>query len=621
MAEPLKKKKKSVKFSNVDEKPKEEKPKKKKHVPELIKEVENAPVTNDLSKKKKKLRNRKKSIKSKLADVGDVITPVVEKVEFIPEHKKFSDFAIDERLLKIIGEMGWAHPTQVQESVIPLALEDKNIMARARTGSGKTAAFLIPTIAKIIKIVAGNANASGPFAIFIGPTKELVTQIFNLIAKFLEPLPYLSCLNLSELATSEKDVWEQECPSFICSTPGKMVEMLKIRSTFCQNVKTLILDEADLLLSYGYENEMITLKEHLPEQYQCIFTSATLTDDMTTLKKLFMTGPVVTIKLKEGDLPDTDQLAQYLVSCLDDEQRFTILVAMLKLKLIVGKTIIFVNSTDRCYKMMLILKAFAIRSCILNSEMPANSRCHVINQFNQGYYNVVIASDAQDAFSVQEADASQKKTGRDKEAGVGRGIDFHRVSNVVNFDFPLSCDIYIHRVGRTARGWNKGTALSFCGPEERPLLDSVQEEINTIMNKTVLKPYEIRMKEIDSFLLRTREALFKCNRGAIKHARIKEIKLELMRSEKLQSFFVNNPRERNLITVTEKPATLPVNEALLHVPDYIVPKSLRGMDYNPDKRPRLNARFRRERKTTFNQKMHKRQEMDPLRTFNPSGKA
>ena len=126
-------------------------------------------------------------------------------------------------------------------------------------------------------------------------------------------------------------------------------------------------------------------------------TSATLKDDMTTLKKLFMTGPVITIKLTEGDLPNSDQLTQYQLTCGSDEERFAILVAMYKLKLIVGRSILFVNSIDRCYKLMLILRVFGLKSCILNSAMPANSRCHVINQFNEGSYQIVIASDVSDA--------------------------------------------------------------------------------------------------------------------------------------------------------------------------------------------------------------------------------
>lgn len=254
-----------------------------------------------------------------------------------------------------------------------------------------------------------------------------------------------------------------------------------------------------------------------------------------------MTGPVVTIKLTEGDLPNTDQLTQYQLTCQSDEERFAILVAMFKLKLIVGRSIIFVNTIDRCYKLMLVLRVFGLKSCILNSAMPANSRCHVINQFNDGNYQIVIASDVSDADGTKliqqigtssaepgkEKEKGAKKSKLDKESGVSRGIDFHHVSNVVNFDFPQTTDAYIHRVGRTARGFNKGTALSFCIPSESKNLEAIQEEINQQMGRKVLQPYEFRIKELDTFLLRTREALSKCTKGVIKKARLKEIRQEV----------------------------------------------------------------------------------------------
>ncbi|VDP02498.1 unnamed protein product [Heligmosomoides polygyrus] len=473
----------------------------------------------------------------------DVVTPDVGA-------KTFSDFDIDERLLKAIGAMGWKWPTQVQESIFSLALEDKNIMARARTGSGKTGAYLIPIVHKAI----GYATVSLLF-------RSLTVN--DLLLKLLQPLPFLRSLNLADLTSDERTVWENDTANFVVSTPGKILEVLSVRKHFCADVRHLVLDEADLLLSFGYENEMSALKKHLPDKYQCILTSATITDDMSALKALFMTGPVLTLKLKEGDLPGVDQLTQYQVTCLNDEERYAILVAMFKLRLIVGKTIIFVNDTDRCYKTSLVLRSFGLKSGILNSCMPANSRFHVINQYNNGAFDIVIASDATDALHSFPSK-------RDKESGVSRGIDFHQVGNVVNLDFPTSTDNYIHRVGRTARGRNKGTALSFCTPEERPYLDTVQEEINTQMGRKVIVPYEIRINELDSFVLRVKEVLSKCGKSVIKAARMQEIKLELMRSAKLQSFFANNPREKILMETSTRPTTLAVHStAIADVPEYM----------------------------------------------------
>ncbi|KIH42439.1 DEAD/DEAH box helicase [Ancylostoma duodenale] len=306
-------------------------------------------------RKRKRLRKNKHvtvlSSKHQLENFKKAKLNVVE-----PEvgTKTFSDFDIDERILKAIGNLGWKWPTQVQESMFTLALEDKNIMARARTGSGKTGAYLIPIIHKCIAYSSDPGEPRGPSALFIAPTKELCVQINELLVKLLHPLPFLRALNLSDLNSDERSVWEHDFANFVVSTPGKILEMLSARPEFCSDVRHLVLDEADLLLSFGYEEEMNTLKKHLPPSYQCILTSATITDDMSALKSLFMTGSVFTIKLKEGDLPDVDQLTQYQITCLDDNERFAILVSMFKLRLIVGKTIIFVNDTNRCYLWVLL---------------------------------------------------------------------------------------------------------------------------------------------------------------------------------------------------------------------------------------------------------------------------
>ena len=133
---------------------------------------------------------------------------------------------------------------------------------------------------------------------------------------------------------------------------------------------------------------------------------------------------------------------------MEQEDKFVLIYGLFKLKLIQGKTIIFVNTVDKCYQMKLYLEQFGIPICVLNSELPTASRCHILAQFNKGIYDVIVASD--EKFLIDSTDT--KKREKDTESGVARGIDFQYVSNVINFDFPSDTDSYIHRVGRTARG-------------------------------------------------------------------------------------------------------------------------------------------------------------------------
>uniref|UniRef100_F1L025 RNA helicase n=1 Tax=Ascaris suum TaxID=6253 RepID=F1L025_ASCSU len=598
-----------------------------------------APDSDDgsLSERKKRSQRRcKLKRKKKCIDTSMQMNTVVQFAAGVNEFTNFDEFNLDERLLKAIGELGWEKPTQIQQTMIPLALEGKNITARARTGSGKTAAFMLPIIQKLLHLtsMSSSCTSAGPYALFIAPSRELAAQIFKLLLQLTAAFPFLLSVNFSDFDFNAEIAWLKEHPDMIVSTPSRLVDACKRKPQLCEQLRYVVLDEADLLLSYGYENDMRQLKQFLPQNYQTIFTSATLTEDISPLKKMFLNGALVTLRLKEGQLPDSDQLAQYLITCRNEEERFAVLLAMMKLKLLVGKSIIFVSNPDRCYQLGLFLQAFQIRSCILNAQMPANSRCHVVDEFNEGRYSYIIASDVSGVLAERDTQEGQwpqndeyslgiirekKKRKRfDKESGVARGIDFTHVSNVVNFDFPTSFDGYVHRVGRTARGWNKGTAISFATPNEASFVELVRHKMVSEMGRVIM-PYAIHIKELESFVLRAREALAACTRSVIREARLAEIRGEALRSKKLDGYFAENPRERTLLEHDKKLYTLSLHSpAIADVPDYMVPASLRGMNFTSNAQPigrKRRSQRQNHKRITAAQSKHRRRMEDPLRSF------
>ncbi|XP_051541464.1 probable ATP-dependent RNA helicase DDX56 [Myxocyprinus asiaticus] len=169
------------------------------------------------------------------------------------------------------------------------------------------------------------------------------------------------------------------------------------------------------------------------------------------------------------------------------------------------------------------------------------------------------------------------RQGKDKEYSVSRGIDFHNVSNVINFDFPTSVDAYIHRVGRTARADNPGTALSFISHTELHLLEEVENALTGDSTDCVLKPYGFKMEEIEGFRYRCWDAMRSVTKQAVKEARLKEIKQELLNSEILKTNFEDNPRDLQLLRHDKDLHPAVIKPHLRNVPDYLIPTALKGL--------------------------------------------
>uniref|UniRef100_F6VD80 RNA helicase n=1 Tax=Xenopus tropicalis TaxID=8364 RepID=F6VD80_XENTR len=465
---------------------------------------------------------------------------------------QFHELGLDDRLLKSIADLGWAKPTLIQEKAIPLALEGKDLLARARTGSGKTAAYSIPIIQNLLQAKMTVSEQAIRVLILV-PTKELGQQVQQMIRQLT-----VYCARDIKVAdiSGQADISAQrpilmEKPDIVVGTPSRVLTHMT-QQTICvrDTLQALVIDEADLVFSFGFEEDLKNLLCQLPKIFQSFLMSATFSEDVQALKELVLHNPV-TLKLEESQLPDSSQLTQYHIQC-EEEDKFLLLYTLLKLSLIRGKTIIFVNEVDRSYRLKLFLEQFSIPACVLNSELPIHSR------------------------------------GQDKEYGVSRGIDFQNVSTVLNFDFPQSVDSYIHRAGRTARANNPGVALTFVAHTELPLLSEVEEALGGgVPDEHVLKPYRFCMEEVEGFRYRCRDAMRSVTKQAIKEARLKEIKEELLNSEKLKTYFEDNPRDFQLLRHDKPLHPAIVKPHLKNVPEYLIPPALRAVaDIHNRKRKR-----------------------------------
>jgi len=537
------------------------------------------------------------------------------------EDKKlpFHEMGLDDRILKAIARQGWVEPTLIQERAIPLVLEGKDLLARGRTGSGKTGAFAVPLVQRLLDLKSSSESQSVR-AVVLCPSRELAAQTTSVLADLTYSCGgVVRCVDVGAKEVDQVLPQLLDLPDVLVGTPGRLATHIRDGNIdLSSSLQMLVIDEADLIFSFGFETDLRYILGKLPSIYQAILTSATLSPDVERLKKLVLHNPV-TLRLSEPDLPDPSQLTQYVIK-LEEVDKVILVYALFKLELIKGKTLMFVSSVDRCYKMKLYLEQFSIPCCVLNSELPTATRCHTVNQFNQGVYSVIVAADekllddevAGKKHHKVDKDKERSKRSKDKESGVVRGIDFQFVANVINFDFPESPESYIHRVGRTARGNQQGTALSLISGKENMLYDAVEQHLQELSpGESQIKPYQFKMEELEGFRYRAKDAWRSVTKIAVREARLKEIKQEILNSQKLKSYFEDNPRDQQLLRHDKALHTVKHQEHLKNVPEYIVPETLKkmsGMGRNKNKRK--NKKFKT--KISDAQKKFEKRKADPL---------
>lgn len=319
--------------------------------------------------------------------------------EFGAEH-------LDRRLTQALAEMGFERPTLVQSECIPLCLQGKDVLARARTGSGKTLAYAVPVVMKMLE-----AADKGPVpelgGVILVPTKELVAQVHGVVSQILRFCH--DVISVEQLVPGTKYM-KSELPNIIVTTPSSLHALLAQRSRkLASSLQMLVADEADLMFSFGYEEDMRRVCKELPSVYQAVLMSATLNSDVEELKGLMLHKPAI-LKLEEPEA--AGNLTHFYLPCKEDD-KFLILYALLKINLVQGKTLLFANSLERAYRLKTFLERFSIPSAVLNGELPHNSRQEVINAFNQSMIETLIATD--DCLGEEEEHSSSEEEGEGGE--------------------------------------------------------------------------------------------------------------------------------------------------------------------------------------------------------------
>ncbi|XP_033926451.1 probable ATP-dependent RNA helicase DDX56 [Melopsittacus undulatus] len=500
----------------------------------------------------------------------------------------FEHMGLDPRLLRAVSELGWGRPTAVQAQALPLALEGRDLLVRARTGSGKTGAYGLGLLQHVLRArEVAQAVPQAVRALVLVPSRELSLQVLRCLRR----LAAATDVRVAELGDGDPAALRPVLaaqPDVLVGTPGRVLAQLNAHTLVLRHsLELLVLDEADLLLGFGCLEDIKALLCHLPKIYQALLMSATFSPDVEALKELVLHNPV-RLCPAQAPLPGPAQLRQLVLRCGTAEDKVLVLVALLRLRLLRGRALLFVSSLPRCYRLKLLLEQFGIGACVLNPELPARSRCHIIAQFNRGIYDYIVATDEEapgpEPVPEPEPKQPQRKKRRgpaqgkatDPEFSAARGIDFQDVAAVINFDVPVTVEAYIHRVGRTARADNPGTALTLALPDEEENMARIEDALAADNGESMLQPYKFCMEEIEGLRYRCRDAMRAVTKQAVKEARLREIKDELLNSEKLKVYFEDNPRDLHVLRHDRPLHPAVVQPHLRNVPDYLVPHSLRA---------------------------------------------
>ena len=362
------------------------------------------------------------------SDVSKFVNKAViteETSNFKPEHN-FIDFKIDEKIKVNILKKGYNAPTPIQDKVIPHILANQDVVGIANTGTGKTAAFLIPLIDKVMK------NRGEKILIMV-PTRELATQIDDEFKEFSRMLSMFSvcCVGGSPIGRQLSNL--RRSNNFIIGTPGRLKDLEERKALNLSQFKTVVLDEADRMLDMGFIHDMKYMISKMPVDRQTLFFSATMSSDIQALVKNFLRNPV-SISVKTGD---TAKSVDQDIVRVGPRNKLDVLQDLLSQTdfsrvLIFGKT---KHGVERL-KDALVARGFKSESIHGNKNQSKSQRA--LDLFKTSHLQVLVATDV-----------------------AARGIDVSDISHVINYDLPATYEDYIHRIGRTGRAGKKGKAITF----------------------------------------------------------------------------------------------------------------------------------------------------------------
>lgn len=356
----------------------------------------------------------------------------------------FMELGLIPEIMKAVKDMGFEEPTPIQKASIPLAMEGKDLIGQAQTGTGKTAAFGVPVLQRI------DTNLPGPQAVILSPTRELAIQSaeeINRLAQYL-PIHALPIYGGQDIERQFRALRKK--PNIIVATPGRLMDHMKRGTIDLSHVQILVLDEGDEMVDMGFIDDIRSILFTIPEERQTMFFSATMPAPIRELAESFLKEPEL-IKIKAATV--TIDLVEQEYIELPDRQKFDCLCRLLDM----GNpdlAIVFVRTKRRNDEVTEALKKRGYMAEGLHGDLSQQKRDTVVRQFKEGTIDILVATDV-----------------------AARGLDISGVTHVYNFDMPQDPETYVHRVGRTGRAGQTGMAMTFVVSREMGQLRDIERAI------------------------------------------------------------------------------------------------------------------------------------------------
>ena len=364
----------------------------------------------------------------------------------------FRSLGLGPNILKALEEAGYTEPTPIQAAAIPLILTGRDLIGIAQTGTGKTAAFVLPILARLIG-TEGDAAPGGRGrirALVLAPTRELAAQIEENVRAYAKHLPFRMATVFGGVGERPQIEALTKGVELIVATPGRLLDLMKRRHGDFSGLQFLVLDEADRMLDMGFLPDIRRIVAAMPKKRQTLLFSATLSNEIETLTREFLVSPKV---VEIGRRANPAELVTQLVYEVPRHLKPALLLHLLRDPAF-NTVLVFSRTKHGADRIARHLEREGVKTATLHSNRSQNQRLRALKDFKSGAVRVLVATDI-----------------------AARGIDVDGISHVVNFDFPMHPEDYVHRIGRTGRAQMVGDAISFVGSDDHAPLRSLERFI------------------------------------------------------------------------------------------------------------------------------------------------